>query len=73
MIIMLYPLILTSLAGMSTLIGLIPIFIKIKDKDKIISSACSFASGVMICIFILDLISESLKYLLKYFNSFLVL
>ena len=29
---MLYPLILTSLAGMSTLIGLIPIFIKIKDK-----------------------------------------
>ena len=70
---MLYPLILTSLAGMSTLIGLIPIFIKIKDKDKIISSACSFASGVMICISILDLIPESLKYLSKYFNSFLVI
>ena len=39
---MLYPLILTLLAGMSTLIGLIPIFIKIKDKDKIISSACNY-------------------------------
>ena len=70
---MLYPLILTSLAGMSTLIGLIPIFIKIKDKDKIISSACSFASGVMICISILDLIPESIKYLSKYFNPFLVI
>ena len=70
---MLYPLILTSLAGMSTLIGIIPIFVKIKNKDKIIASSCAFASGVMICISILDLIPESIKYLGGYFNSFLVI
>lgn len=67
---MLYPLILTSLAGLATLIGIIPIFVKIKNKDNIISSACAFASGVMICISILDLIPESIRYLSSYFNSF---
>ena len=70
---MLYPLVLTSLAGLATLIGVIPIFIKIKNKDYIIASACAFASGVMICISIFDLISESLRYLSIHFNSFLVI
>ena len=46
---MLYPLILTSLAGLATLIGIVPIFVKIKNSDYIIASACAFASGVMIC------------------------
>lgn len=67
---MLYPLILTSLAGFATLIGIIPIFVKIKNKDNIISAACSFASGVMICISIFDLIPESISYLNNYFGSF---
>lgn len=70
---MLYPLVLTLLAGMSTLIGIIPIFIKIKNKNHIIASACAFASGVMVCISIFDLIPESIKYLNNYFNSFLVI
>lgn len=70
---MLYPLILTSLAGLSTLIGVIPIFAKIKNKNNVIASACSFASGVMICISIVDLIPESIKYLNNYFNSFIVI
>ena len=70
---MLYPLILTVLAGMSTLIGVIPIFIKIKNKDKIIAGSCAFASGVMICISVLDLIPESIRYLSGYFNSFFVI
>ena len=70
---MLYPLILTSLAGLATLIGVVPIFIKIKNKDYIIASACAFASGVMICISIFDLIPESLRYLSITFNSFLVI
>ena len=70
---MLYPLILTSLAGFATLIGVIPIFIKIKNKDYIIASACAFASGVMICISIFDLIPESIRYLNSNFNSFLVI
>jgi len=67
---MLYPLILTSLAGLATLIGIIPIFVKIKNKDYIIASACAFASGVMICISIFDLIPESISYLSGYFGSF---
>ena len=70
---MLYPLILTFLAGAATLIGIIPIFTKIKNKDYIIASSCAFASGVMICISILDLIPESIRYLNGYFNSFLVI
>ena len=70
---MLYPLILTFLAGAATLIGIIPIFTKIKNKDYIIASSCAFASGVMICISILDLIPESIRYLNSYFNSFLVI
>lgn len=70
---MLYPLILTSLAGLSTLIGILPIFVKIKNTDNVVSAACSFASGVMICISILDLIPESVKYLNGYFNSFFVI
>lgn len=70
---MLYSLILTSLAGLATLIGIIPIFLKIKNKDYVISAACAFASGVMICISIFDLIPESIRYLSNNFNSFFVI
>jgi len=70
---MLYPLILTSLAGLATLIGIVPIFVKIKNSDYIIASACAFASGVMICISIFDLVPESIRYLSTNFNSFLVI
>ena len=70
---MLYPLILTSLAGLATLIGIIPIFVKIKNSDYIIASACAFASGVMICISIFDLVPESIRYLSTNFNSFSVI
>ena len=69
---MLYPLILTSLAGLTTLIGIIPIFVKIKNKDKIIAASCSFASGVMICISVFDLIPESFSYLYTKFNGLFV-
>lgn len=60
---MLYPFILTFIAGLSTLIGIIPIYLKTGNKKQIISAACAFASGVMICISILDLIPEGIKYL----------
>ena len=70
---MLYPFILTTLAGLATLIGSLPIFIKIKNKDHLIAASCSFASGVMISISILDLFPESIRYLSKYFNSFIVI
>jgi len=70
---MIYPFILTSLAGFATLLGTIPIFIKIKNKNKIISSACSFASGVMICVSIVDLIPESFNYLRTSFDESLII
>ena len=60
---------LTSLAGLSTILGIIPIFIKIKNKDKIIASSLAFASGVMFCVSVTDLIPESISMLRNYFNQ----
>ena len=61
--------ILTTLAGLSTLIGTIPIFIKNKS-NKIIISALAFAAGVMISVSIIDLIPEGINYLNKTFKLF---
>lgn len=73
MIILLYPFILTSLAGLSTLLGTLPIFVKIKDSNKLIGAGLSFASGVMICISIMDLIPESINYLRGNFKGIVVI
>lgn len=54
---------LTTLAGLSTLIGTIPILIK--QNKNIIVSALSFAAGVMITVSITDLIPEGINYLNK--------
>ena len=70
---MLSSFILTTIAGLATLLGTIPIFVKIKDKDKIISSACSFASGVMVCVSIIDLIPEGIRYLRNEYTSFMLI
>ena len=70
---MFYPFLLTLIAGLATMLGTIPIFINIKDHSKIISSSCAFASGVMICISIIDLIPESIKYLNNNYSSLMVI
>ena len=57
--------ILTSLAGLSTLIGYFIIFLK-GDKKKIITFSLAFASGVMITISLIDLIPSSFTYLSSY-------
>lgn len=57
---------LTILAGLSTLIGIIPILIKIHNEEKIICSSLAFAAGVMLCVSITDLIPESLNMLKNY-------
>lgn len=54
---------LTIIAGASTLLGTIPIFIKFKNQNKIISGALAFASGVMVCVSVTDLIPESIHML----------
>lgn len=54
---------LTILAGLSTMLGTILIFIKINNEDKIIAGSLSFASGVMISVSIFDLVPESISML----------
>ena len=54
----LYAFILSTIAGVSTLIGYLFIYIK-GDKNSIISKALGFASGVMITVSIIDLIPNS--------------
>ena len=63
----------TTIAGLATLIGTIPIFINIKDKDKLIGISCSFASGVMVCISIVDLIPESIRYLRINYHGIIII
>lgn len=64
----LMPFILTLLAGLSTLLGTIFVFVKIKNERNLINCALSFASGVMLCISFTDLIPESSKLLIKNFQ-----
>ena len=66
-----YPFLLTIIAGLSTLIGTFPIFIKFKNTDNIISASCAFAAGVMLCVTIFDLIPESLKLSNNFLLTFL--
>ena len=63
---------LTSLAGLTTLIGYFIIYIK-GNKDKIICFSLAFASGVMLTISIIDLIPSSFSYLVNYHFFFRIL
>ena len=55
------------------MLGIIPIFIKIKNKDKVIASSLAFASGVMLSVSITDLIPESIHMLKNYFDGQIVI
>ena len=57
--------ILTSLAGLSTLLGYFIIYFT-GNKDKFITFSLSLASGVMLTISLIDLIPSSFHYLNKY-------
>lgn len=63
-----YAFILTSIAGISTLIGYLFIYIK-NDRESIISKALGFASGVMITISISDLLPNSSFLLSNKYNK----
>lgn len=64
-----YAFLLCSLAGLSTMLGCIVIFIKNKS-NKILIASLAFAAGVMTTVSITDLIPESLHYLKTYLFSF---
>ena len=51
---------LTFIAGFSTMLGVLIIYIKSKNHNKIIMASLSFAAGVMITVSITDLIPESI-------------
>lgn len=65
-----YAFLLSTLAGLSTLLGTIPIFFKLKNENNIILMSLSFASGVMICVSLTDLIPESFILLTSIFKGF---
>ena len=64
-----YSFILTILAGFSTMLGTILIFLK-NDNQKIVLKSLSFAAGVMIIVSIIDLIPESFNLLKNVFPIF---
>jgi len=64
--------ILTSMAGLSTIIGFFIIFLPF-NKDKIIAFSLAFSSSVMFTISIIDLIPSSSAYLNNYNVIFKVL
>ena len=63
---------LTFIAGFSTMIGTILIFLKVKNINKFICSSLAFASGVMFIISITDLIPESLNLLSTKYSGILI-
>lgn len=62
------PFLLPLLAGLSTMIGCL--FIFKKEQNSLLVSALAFASGVMFCVSILDLIPESFKELHNVYKLF---
>lgn len=62
-----YAFLLTTIAGISTLIGFLFIFIK-KNRNSVISKALGFASGVMITISVIDLVPNSFLLIKKEYN-----
>lgn len=63
-----YPLIITSIAGLATIFGNILLFINTKYKDKLISFAMGLSFIVMFLISILELVPDGIKLVYYQFN-----
>ena len=61
--------IITTLAGLSTLLGFICILFNIKDSKQFISRCLIFSSSVMFTISLFDLIPSSYEYLIKIYDN----
>ena len=62
-----YGFLLTTIAGLSTMLGTFLIFIPFRNKDHIINGALCFAAGVMITVSLTDLIPEGIKLVANHF------
>lgn len=65
-----YSFIISSVAGLSTMLGSIFIFFRFRDSDGIVLKALAFASGVMMSICITDLIPSSFSGFLDIYRIF---
>ncbi len=65
-----YSFLITSFAGLSTMLGALLIFFRFQNTNKVVCSALAFASGVMLTISITDLIPSSISDLMKNFYLF---
>lgn len=65
-----YSFLITSFAGLSTMIGAILIFFKFRNTDKVVSASLAFAAGVMLTVSITDLIPSSINGLLEIYYLF---
>lgn len=59
------PLLISTFAGLSTVVGGLVVFLKFKDRERFITFALSFSLSVMISISVLDLVPESAKNLVN--------
>ncbi len=66
----LYAFILSFLAGISTVIGSLVIFLDKDKNNKIVTISLSFAAGVMICVSLTDLLPNCYNMILDSSNSF---
>lgn len=64
-----FSLLVTFLAGISTIIGILPTFINKKHINKTINFSLSFSAGIMLTVSYTSLVPESLNYLKDYFNT----
>lgn len=62
--------IVTTVAGISTLLGIFPLYLKRTSKDKIINFSLAFSSGVMLSVSIFSLLPEGINLLSDKFNFF---
>ena len=60
-----YSFLITTFAGLSTMLGAILIFFRFRNTDKVVYSSLAFAAGVMLMVSITDLIPSSISGLLN--------
>lgn len=65
-----YAFTLSTLAGLATLLGFLPLLFNLHNEQNIILKALAFASGVMLTVSFIDLIPESYKLLTIIFKGF---
>lgn len=66
----LFSFLITFLAGISTIIGILPCYLNEKYKEKVISFSLAFSSGVMLCISLISLIPEAVALFRNIFKTY---